>query len=753
MDNLILGPCIVLPLFLNEKSQEYIDGNLALPLEFQVRDYFGASPKVDTKLKIVVMDDVSVSKLGQSQLAMEDWTRILVALDQVSPEYILIDKIFADVPPLKSYQKNLHDKEIALYVEQLKKLKTKVYTALFSGTLSYRTSIAKLRPDWFLRASDVRSRHVQKASRGYAMYGADSRLLSAFNGAGHINFGQYGFVAPIIQVGSLVVPHLALAGERLQFLEDKVYLPKTKVTFNRHGKLIVNFVSRPSFEPNMIRLSNLIEAIVSNKVSTLLSPGDRVLMLPGYFTGSSDFFDTPIGLLNGGLYNAAILNSTLTEKWIHEIPGGEYLILAMALLCLAICWYGTGSHAILMLSVLSTLIFSVGSLDLTLSDTHLPWMWLLLTVLISGGGMVILVALQSEKRELRLRTTLGHLLPSEMLDRLLKNDGRIDLKPKSEVVSILFLDIANFSSIVQDKSPEQIFNLTSQILNGVIQIVHKYGGIVDKTMGDGVLAYFGYTVVDQSDERHVDRAFACALEIQQFKAHSTMSDANNDNPYAFRIGINTAPVAIGNIGQNGRIDITLLGEGVNFAQRLESACDEFKVLLSGTSLSNLSPALLAKHRYDEKIFFAKHNDQPQRAYEFEPFFNEKFSAVDLKRKFWGLKDVQKDLRVTIDALGLKVFCSCGAGRIVDASDGGLGVVLDCYLGTGSRFEFTIVATSPGVRAKLEDKYLDKFYAEVRWATKIDKGFFHGIKFVGHSEQQRNFFSAIFEEELRRIKSE
>src|SRR5690606_6374571 len=102
------------------------------------------------------------------------------------------------------------------------------------------------------------------------------------------------------------------------------------------------------------------------------------------------------------------------------------------------------------------------------------------------------------------------------------------------------------------------------------------GGYVDRTLGDGMLCVFGYSAEGGPGESqyHADQALTCAAAIQR-KNIQRILDARStgDAVFPLRIGINTAGVFIGNLGDSVNSDFTVIGNGVNFASRLEHSCD------------------------------------------------------------------------------------------------------------------------------------------------------------------------------------
>ncbi|MGZ5067063.1 MAG: adenylate/guanylate cyclase domain-containing protein [Usitatibacter sp.] len=173
-----------------------------------------------------------------------------------------------------------------------------------------------------------------------------------------------------------------------------------------------------------------------------------------------------------------------------------------------------------------------------------------------------------------MRDILGKVASNEVVARLLEG-GDIELGGEERDVTVMFTDIRNFTAIVERLTPDQSLQLLNQFLTVISEVIEEHGGVVDKYLGDGVMALFGAPVTREDDAQ---RALECALGIRRRVEALGPSLASRGLPHPqIGIGINTSRVVAGNIGSPSRLNYTVLGDGVNLAARLEGLTKRYHV--------------------------------------------------------------------------------------------------------------------------------------------------------------------------------
>lgn len=186
-----------------------------------------------------------------------------------------------------------------------------------------------------------------------------------------------------------------------------------------------------------------------------------------------------------------------------------------------------------------------------------------------------------------------YLAPS-VIEALKQDPGLLELGGRTREVSVLFSDVAGFTTHSEHLTPAQLSRLLNEYLSAHCEAVFREEGVVDKFIGDAVMAFWG-DPVDQPD--HAVRACRTALAVQaSLPALEPTWRALGLPGFVVRIGINSGPATLGNMGSRQRFDYTALGDTVNLASRLEGANKAFGtlILLGDAARRRAGEAILAK---------------------------------------------------------------------------------------------------------------------------------------------------------------
>ncbi|MGE3497317.1 MAG: adenylate/guanylate cyclase domain-containing protein, partial [Candidatus Binatia bacterium] len=185
------------------------------------------------------------------------------------------------------------------------------------------------------------------------------------------------------------------------------------------------------------------------------------------------------------------------------------------------------------------------------------------------GSMLLVENVSNEKR---LKAAMARYMDASIADRLVAAGAEM-LGGHSVEATILFADIRSFTSISEQLGPAGTVALLNEYFTLMVDCIQREGGMLDKFIGDAIMAGFGVPVArEDSTDCAVRAAIAMMRELNQWNAQRA---ADGKNRVDIGIGLNTDGVVSGNIGSKKRMDYTMIGDGVNLAARLESACKQY----------------------------------------------------------------------------------------------------------------------------------------------------------------------------------
>lgn len=192
------------------------------------------------------------------------------------------------------------------------------------------------------------------------------------------------------------------------------------------------------------------------------------------------------------------------------------------------------------------------------------------------------------KQRTYIRGAFETYLSPKLVNELLKSKDRLELGGEEREGTVLFLDLVGFTSISEKVSPKELIALINRNLGGLAEIILKHDGMIDKYIGDAIMAVWG---VPLDDAKHADKACRAALEIiSGLESMNAKEKEISGADLSLRIGISSGTILAGNVGGGKRLNYTVLGNTVNLASRLEGLNKDFgtKVIISEDTVNKLS---------------------------------------------------------------------------------------------------------------------------------------------------------------------
>ncbi|MFQ6131098.1 MAG: CHASE2 domain-containing protein [Armatimonadota bacterium] len=354
--------------------------------------------------------------------------------------------------------------------------------------------------------------------------------------------------------------------------------PGSRIPLDERGRLWIDFAGGARTFPRESYADVLKGRVPQERLT------GRIVLVGATATGLGDIRACPFGggrgekdLFYGVEHQANILASLLEGRGLRPIspPLRIGLVYLLALLAGLIVprtrplWAAAGAVAVLL---------AYDMLALRLFASH----GIVLEVVPQNGALVLTTAailvtrLRGEEHEKQaLRESMQYYLPAHVVDELVARPGAVTLGGERREISVLFCDIRDFTAFAEKVHSEETVALLNRFFDAMDDVVWRHEGLIDKYMGDCVMAIFG-APHDQPD--HAARAVGAALDMQQeVEATEGVWEFLGFEGMRVGIGVATGQATVGNVGSSRLIQYTAVGDTVNLASRLEQLTKEHNV--------------------------------------------------------------------------------------------------------------------------------------------------------------------------------
>jgi len=391
---------------------------------------------------------------------------------------------------------------------------------------------------------------------------------------------------------------------RIRIDEDNFYIgPYTVPKFDEYN-ILINYAgpahSFPYYSFDTILDDRDFKLREEFDLNSFDDPGDEALGLPpglkysGFFKdkivliGSTmqelhDNFPTPFleyRTSDGQSVRAEMPGVEIHANTIYTILSGDYLtkmsdwliffimVFMTALAFLSTRYLKAALSGIAMLLVIFAYIVIVFAAFLKFNlilAVHSP----LLAAIFSFIGYTVYNYILTQQEKKMLRGVFAHYVPESVIQEIMDNPDKLSLGGEERVITVLFTDIAGFTTISESMTPRELVAILNEYLTEMTNIVLENDGIIDKFEGDAVMAEFGVPVTFPG---HAKAACLAALQMQNRLKKLRREWVKQGKPeIRMRVGVNTGEVIVGNMGSRDVFDYTVMGDHVNLGARLESA--------------------------------------------------------------------------------------------------------------------------------------------------------------------------------------
>lgn len=353
---------------------------------------------------------------------------------------------------------------------------------------------------------------------------------------------------------------------------ESIKIGDTTIPTDESGRLLVNYLGPAKTFPHYSISDILKGRIPAEKIR------NKIVLVGATAIGIYDLRVTPFGATYPGVeIHATVIDNILHRNFLTHSGFTRFIDLCSIIL------FGLLMGLIIpRLKAVKGIFFAliiIGffvAVNMFLFAKYNVWLNLIypaLTMITIYLGITIYRYITEEREKKKIRGAFQYYLTASVINEMLKNPDKLKLGGDKKNLSVLFSDIRGFTTISEKLTPEELVHLLNEYLTAMTDIVFKYDGMLDKYMGDAIMAVFG-APLDQPD--HARRACQTALDMMS-ELHRLQKKWIEEGkpPLNIGIGINSGDMVVGNMGSQMRFDYTVMGDMVNLGSRLEGTNKEY----------------------------------------------------------------------------------------------------------------------------------------------------------------------------------
>jgi adenylate cyclase len=344
---------------------------------------------------------------------------------------------------------------------------------------------------------------------------------------------------------------------------------------------------------------------------------EAIVLIGGSARGLADTFVTPFSpALPGVERHGTVIDSMLRQNFLHRRDTTALIdVAAIVILGLLVGWLSPKCPSywgsIVALGLAGAYV-AANVLAFTRAGMWVNLLFPLFAIVVNQSSITLYKYLAEDRQKRMIRRAFQYYLHPTVVDQVSQQPQLLKLGGETRELTVLFSDVRSFSTIAEGLSPEALVHLLNEYLTAMTRVVFRHNGLLDKYIGDGIMAVYGAPL---HDAEHAYRACFSALEMmEELRALQERWAAQGLPLLNIGIGINTATMAVGNMGSELRFDYTVMGDGVNLASRLEGANKEYgtNIIVSESTWEQVRDRIAAR---ELDVIRVKGKAQPTRIFE------------------------------------------------------------------------------------------------------------------------------------------
>ncbi|MEI7512016.1 MAG: adenylate/guanylate cyclase domain-containing protein [Candidatus Uhrbacteria bacterium] len=376
----------------------------------------------------------------------------------------------------------------------------------------------------------------------------------------------------VVDAGGTPIRHFAYEAARIAGrAPNRLDIPTDSL-----GRTLINFPGEPGRSFKTVPAADVIQGLANPAVFK-----NAVVFVGATARDLHDAENTATSRgepMSGVEIHASIYDTLVSQRWLVLMnPWLQALLLVLAGTLLGLLVPRVRPRYTIVGTFVFWLAWIITAFILFDKGIVLDIVWPTLVIFFGFAALLLERWFDTEVQRRKIRSAFSRYVSHSVVESIMRNPDKLKLGGDRRNMSVLFSDLRGFTTLSEGLSPEKLVEVLNTYLNEMTNIVFEEGGVLDKYIGDAVMAFWN-APFDQPD--HAARAVRCAIRMRDRLAEMNREGVfPNGIILKVGVGMNTGDMVVGNIGAETRYDYTVIGDSVNLASRTESLCKEYGVMI------------------------------------------------------------------------------------------------------------------------------------------------------------------------------
>ena len=510
----------------------------------------------DDRIVLVLIDETAIKDIGSFRKIPRDcYTRLLQRLNQARPRVVALDITF------HKPSEERDDEDLAEAMQ-------------FCGNIviaaKYESDQNTGRTDFFLPVTCLQESSETSGFTNLPL--TKEKIRYADHVIDDLSGKTRGYSFSLAVASTYLNKHF----KACEKLDDYYLLPRSsfepiRIPVNSNGLTLINYVESGKGYQTL----SFLDVLAGKFNEQVLE--DKIVLVGGTGGVFEDRYFTPLNdLADGVRIHANIIDNLINEEFTGELTynGKVFLVTVVAFIGhIIFCLCGLVLSGFLTI-LLSGSCFLVSGVMIAYGLYVNPIPLVITLGLSFFASILIKMLFVKRERERTLQVFFQYISPT-LARELLERPDLLKLGGERRMVTVLFCDIRGFTPLCESIQPEEVMDLLNEIFQGMSDIIFENGGIIDKFVGDQIMALFG---VPEEHEDDPERAIRAAIKMRNMLRKKSWRE--REHKVDVGIGVSTGYAVIGNVGSDKHKDFTAIGDSINIAARLQAKAGAGEVLIT-----------------------------------------------------------------------------------------------------------------------------------------------------------------------------